>query len=233
MPRLLRHAGIYAVITGDIVNSTRMTVVDLARLSSVLEELAADFARRHPQAMVGRPAVFRGDAWQILLAEPEQALRLAALVTARLHAALDVRVRMSIGIGRINRIHRENITLSTGEAFTLSGQALDAMPRQRRLTGALPARAGILAGWFSIILQLCGGVLEAWTRHQADLVAYALLLEKPTGEAVRAVTGADVSVQAIRASLLGAEWRLIHTVLKQFQATDWAGLCAGPQAKET
>ena len=65
-----RAAGVYAVLTGDLVSSRQLPAERLERTRRLIAEGAARFRRRRPRALSGAPEVFRGDAWQLLLREP-------------------------------------------------------------------------------------------------------------------------------------------------------------------
>ena len=172
---------IYAVITGDIVGSTKLSVAALTHVRVTVGETIRSFASRNPEVVSNRPEFFSGDSWQVLLKEPRAALRLALLVQARLVAVSDVETRAAIGIGSVARLEK-NLATSTGEAFTLSGRALEAITNSFRLTGALPARSVILARWFPAILHMCSGLMSGWTRRQAEVVGLWLSLPNPTHE---------------------------------------------------
>lgn len=217
-----RGAGrVFAVLTGDLVASRQLSAERLARTRRVIAEGAVRFRRRQPRALAGVPEVFRGDAWQLLLAEPRWALRVALLMRALLLARNDVRTRVSIGIGAVEAIDRRRISLSTGEAFTLSGHALDRITGYFDLTGALPERAAPLAGWFPAMLHLCSGLVRPWTRRQAEIVSLALLADNPTHESIAGTLRPRVSKQSVTESLAAARWRPLLEGIRAFEETDW------------
>ena len=217
-----RGAGrVFAVLTGDIVSSRRLSVERLERTRRLIASGAAEFRRRQPRAFSGVPEVFRGDAWQLLLREPRWALRVALLMRALLLARNDVRTRVSIGIGAVEAIDRRRISLSTGEAFTLSGHALDHITGYFDLTGALPERAAPLAAWFPAMLHLCSGLMRSWTRRQAEIVSLALLADNPTHEAIAGSLRPRVSKQSVSESLAAARWRPLLEGIRVFEQSDW------------
>ena len=213
--------GVFAVLTGDIVSSRQLSAGRLGRARGLIAEGAARFRRRQPRALCGMPEVFRGDAWQLLLREPRWALRVALLMRALLLAGSDVRTRVSIGIGAVDVIDRRRISLSTGEAFTLSGHALDHITGYFDLTGALPERAAPLAGWFPAMLHLCSGLVRPWTRRQAEIVSCALLSANPTHESIAGTLRPRVSKQSVTESLAAARWRPLLEGIRVFEQTDW------------
>jgi len=227
-----RAAGrVFAVLTGDLVASRRLSAGRLERTRACLAAGAAQFRRRQPRALCGMPEVFRGDAWQLLLNEPRWALRLALLIRALLLARNDVRTRVSIGIGAVDAVNRRRISLSTGEAFTLSGHALDHITGHFDLTGALPERAAPLERWFPAMLHLCSGLVRPWTRRQAEIVSLALLADNPTHESIAGSLRPRVSKQSVTESLAAARWRPLLEGIRVFEQTDWDSLAglSGPR----
>jgi hypothetical protein len=217
-----RSAGrVFAVLTGDLVSSRRLSAERLERARRLIGEGAARFRRRQPHAISGVPEVFRGDAWQLLLREPRWALRVALLMRALLLAGDEVKTRVSIGIGGVDVIDRRRVSLSTGEAFTLSGHALDSLTGYFDLTGALPERAAPLAAWFPAMLHLCSGLVRPWTRRQAEIVSLALLADNPTHESIAGSLRPRVSKQSVSESLAAARWRPLMEAIRVFEETDW------------
>lgn len=219
---------VFAVLTGDLVGSRRLSAERLERTRSIIATAAAQFRRRERRALCGVPEVFRGDAWQVLLREPRWALRLALLVQAQLLAGSAVRTRISIGVGGVDVIDRRRVSLSTGEAFMLSGHALDHITGYFELTGALPERAAPLAAWFPALLHVCSGLVRPWTRRQAEIVSLALLADNPTHESIAGTLRPRVSKQTVTESLAAARWRPLLEGIRAFEQTDWDGLIARP-----
>jgi hypothetical protein len=215
-------AGVVAVLTGDIIGSSQLSAERLNRARAIVLEGARQFNSRSRRSIVGKPEFFRGDAWQLLLKEPRRALRAALYIRALLCSETGVGTRISLGVGHVDVIDRSRISLSTGEAFTLSGHALDQMTGYFDLSGALPERAGPLVGWFPAILHLSSGLMRHWTRRQAEIVSLALLLDNPTHERIAITLSPPVSKQTVSESLAGASWRTLLEALRAFEATDWA-----------
>lgn len=222
-------AGVFAVLTGDIIGSSKLSAERLDRARAVLLKGARQFHSRSRKAVVGVPEFFRGDAWQLLLKEPGRALRAALYIRAVLSAETSVETRISIGVGGVDVIDPSRISLSTGEAFTLSGHALDQMTGYFDLSGAIPERAGPLVGWFPAILHLSSGLVRPWTRRQAEIVSLALLLGNPTHEQIARSLRPAVSKQTVSESLAGASWRPLLEAIRAFETTDWPGIVGLPR----
>jgi hypothetical protein len=209
------------VLTGDIIKSTELASAKLEDVRRRIAQTVEDFGRARPGAVVGKPDFFRGDAWQVLLCEPGAALRLAILICARLRAKDDVNTRVSLGIGAVEHVFEERISMSTGEAFVLSGRALDGMSAYADLACALPKRAGVLSQWLPVVMLLCSGIVRSWTRRQAELVAVGLSLDNPTQEQIANSLERKVTKQTVQESLASAGWRSLLEMTSVFEQTDW------------
>lgn len=109
-----------SVITGDIINSRKLTN---AVWQSALKGLFSQFGEEP-----GVWEIYRGDSFQIEI-EPEEALKLAILIKAaiRQHKPLDV--RMGIGIGSKDH-SADKVTQSTGSAFIHSGECFEQLEKK-------------------------------------------------------------------------------------------------------
>lgn len=223
---------VYAVLTGDIIASTGLAAEDLGHALELLNNAAGRLTALRPGAVYGAPEVFRGDAWQILLAEPGAALRLALLIKATLRSRVGADTRISVGIGRVEQIVADRISMSTGEAFTLSGRGLDKMTVYFDLTGALPERAGPMTRWLPAVMHLCSGLARRWTRRQAETVAEGLVLENPTQERIAKSLPRTVAKQTVQESLAGAGWRALIEAVWTFEQTDWSALAGQTPSRD-
>ncbi len=217
-------AKVVAVLTGDVIGSTKLPAERLSRARDLVVEAARRFRLRRPRTLYGTPEFFRGDAWQLLVQDPGEALRAALLIRAMLFAELEVTTRISIGVGGVDVINRTHISLSRGEAFTLSGRALDTMTGYFDLTGALPERAGLLLRWFPAALHLCSGLIRPWTRRQAEIVGLALLQERATHAEIAKALRPRVTKQTVTESLAGAGWRNVLEAIRACEATPWGSV---------
>ena len=122
-----------AVITADIVNSTKILDKDRKLLSEILDKIIQELQ------FVGmlRCEMYMGDSFQVLVEDYQYAIKIAILIRLGLiksnllgKAKLDA--RMVIGIGDVS--YEDNkIILSDGEAFRLSGRAFDSLGKKRIL----------------------------------------------------------------------------------------------------
>lgn len=205
----------YAVLTGDVVKSSKLTA---AQLESVRECVlaAVDQARGWRRGIVkGKAEFYRGDAWQVLLADISHALRVALLIRASVIAQGIADTRVSIGLGTVENLSRTRVSLSTGEAFVLSGHALDDLSGTTRLT--IAASRHPVAPWLRTAALLCDALVNQWTARQAEIVALILESREITHEKIASRMTPPVSQQAVSKALTGAGWPAVEDLLITFE----------------
>lgn len=207
---------LYAVITGDIVKSSKLTAAELEKLPGVIAEaLGRVPAVCPPGTEIPAFSIFRGDSFQILT-PPDCALKTLILVRAGLRTAYPKRlanavdVRSAIAIGRVEKI-AGNITESIGEAFTLSGHLLDKMPRNRQtiFTSGEENRDKEL----NTALSLADEIIRKWTAGQAELVKY--LMKNASQVEISAKTG--ISQPSARSKIKTMGWQGISDLLVRYE----------------
>ncbi len=222
---------VYAVLTGDLVDSTGHPSQEKA--SSMLKKLASKFSETHPDVVIGKLDVFRGDSWQLCLAEPALALEAALFMRTGLKASplsklrlLDSRI--AIGFGQVDHINKKSISESSGPAFLASGEALDALQRDSspekkqcmRIRWANKDRAVRMLD--EIVLPLLDLQISEWSRTQSISVYGALLglTQKETArhEFVIAGNNKPTSQQSIQKALNRTHWHsFIRPTLDEIQ----------------
>ena len=220
----MTHPKLYAVLTGDIVKSSRLSLRQLELVRSVLAG-AVGVVRRWQQGLVkDKPDFFRGDAWQLLLTDPAWALRVGVYLRAALLAKGSADTRVSIGLGRVDKVSSSRISLSMGEAFTLSGHGLDNMTQYSRMTIEIPGVAGPLSGWLPVVGHLCDSLMGQWTPRQAEVVCVALDPSGPDHDRIANLLKPAVSKQAVAKALNGASWYAIREAARLFETTSWKAI---------
>lgn len=170
---------IVAVLSGDVVNSTKMTAVQLAAVRAALQR-AVEQARAWSDAPMYGPDFYRGDAWQLVLEDPRWFLRVAIwMKTALAVGEFKAQTRIAIGIGEAEALDAEIVSRSIGDAFTLSGRALDAMGKRRDMILALPEGRGGLS-WLAAQVSVCDYIVSRWTRSQAEVALPLLVPDAPS-----------------------------------------------------
>jgi hypothetical protein len=214
----------YAVLTGDIIQSSRLSSNQLESVRSSLIASVNAVRRWKPGLVKGKPEFFRGDAWQLLLADAAMALRVGIFLRASLLSRGLADSRVAIGLGEVEEISRERVSLSTGQAFVLSGKALDRMTLYSNMTIEVPKSAGPLSGWLSVVGHLCDSLIGQWTTRQAELVRAAVNPKEPDSENIGQSLKPAVSKQAVAKGLSGANWYVIREAVRAFEETSWDAL---------
>ncbi len=196
-----------AVLTGDIVGSTRAPDA-LERTMTLVAATAAQVGRWGAPTRFTR---YRGDGWQMAVAEPGQALRVALLLVAGLRAAGAQETRIAIGVGAAQSMGTGSLADARGEAFERSGRALDAMPAKGRLC---IDGAGLTA-LHPIVVEMAADRAARWTKPQAEAMLSYLQPEAPTLEAI--ARPLDVTTQSVGDRVQAAGGPVIRRLLRQWE----------------
>jgi hypothetical protein len=202
---------IHAVLTGDLIGSTEAAPPAVERAMAVLAEAARGVAGWRPGADA-RFTRYRGDGWQIHVADAGLGLRAAMALIARLRAAdLGLATRAAIGIGGVDSLGTTSLADARGTAFEASGHALDALGRSRRLTidghGVAPLHHGVV--------DLLDERSTRWTKPQAEATALYLHPDDPTLTDIAPLLG--ISAQAVNYRLAGAGAPAIRRALQAWE----------------
>lgn len=213
---------LYAVITGDVVNSSVLAPEKRERLPGVLrdsyDELRASFPGQLPLPL----SIFRGDGWQMVLPAAGKALTVALSFRSRfLFRAARSRqkqkpydLRLAIGIGGIDFIPDEATHEGDGGAFRCSGRALEEMRAPHRMAFAFPGnpREEILA----VVVELMDALFMGWTPGQACAVAGSLegLTQQQIGERW---PGGAVRQQTVARHLERASFATVRSATERFE----------------
>lgn len=209
---------VHVVLTGDLVASAESTPSSVDAAVRALEAGATEVAlwTGHDTHFTR----FRGDGWQLYLDTPDLSLAAVLLLVATLRArrtGLDTRV--AVGFGAIDGLgeSRKGLSDASGEAFTLSGRALDEMPRHRRIALAGP---GVVRRWHEVVFDMAHWIAGRWTPEQAEAVSLALdPRERRTQADMAGILG--VTRQAVQARLSGAGWDAVVGAVTAVREHDW------------
>jgi hypothetical protein len=162
---------IYAVITGDIVKSGKFGR-DREKALKTLKDVLNSLHKFKSKSIRGISDIFRGDSFQIVISEPKHALETAIYLKAQLLSRIikgkSINVRIAVGIGEIESLNSKNIKESDGEAFRLSGSALDGISKYRRFS----IKSGIdeLNKQLEFISSSIDSITRRWSPEQAEAI---------------------------------------------------------------
>jgi len=198
-----------AVLTGDLVQSTRASADAVTVAMATLTHAAQDIA-----IWAGadtRFTRFRGDGWQMVLTQRQDlALRAALYLTAALKAGKGgLQTRVAVAEGEMTAPGSRDLSDAMGPAFTMAGRVLDEMKGQ--ITLALPGMTPIAMGF----LELLGPLLARWTPEQAEAMRLALVPRPPTRKEM--ARSLQISEQAVSLRLRGAHEAALLNALRHWE----------------
>ncbi|MEW6382256.1 MAG: SatD family protein [bacterium] len=165
----------YAAITGDVVGSTRFSADQREKVLSTLKSSFEAVEDTLPGALCAPFAVYRGDSFQGVLDRPELALRAVLIIRAGLNRGfvsgnrrLRMDARMAVGIGSIDFLPKGLSSEGDGEAFRLSGPALDKMKGDQRLV--IRTRWPEVNAEFDAECALLDVLISKWSAEQAQAI---------------------------------------------------------------
>lgn len=200
-----------AILTGDLVGSTEASPAALESAMDALAEAARGAAAWTPGSDA-RFTRFRGDGWQVHVAEPPLALRTALVLVAALRASdAGLATRVAIGIGKVEGLGTDTLADAHGPAFEASGRALDHMLRTRRLT----VEGDGVTALHRIIVELLDDRTGRLSREQAEALALYLHPDNPTLTDIAPRLG--ISPQAVNYRLAGVGGTAIRHALRDWE----------------
>lgn len=201
-----------AIITGDIVDSTKM---DGKERDSMLKAIQSLPELLRPVTEISLE-IFRGDSFQIGVPEPQESLRIATAIRACLRSnnfhgsSRQWDARMAIGIGTLD-YEAPNLATSDGEAYRLSGSALDCIGK---------SRLKIATGWpdvndeLEVATTFADDIISSWTTAQSRIMFQSLVYRKTHQEIGNDL---EISRQAVDKALKAAKETLIENYIKRFE----------------
>ena len=203
---------IKGVITGDIVDSTSIPLEKRAGLlecmSSVLDDIKQSYSLNYEY--------FRGDSVQIVVDNPSDSLVVTVLFRVGLRVKTEKEltimcdVRLSVGIG-MTEFLGGNVNVSDGEAFRLSGRALDQMGKS---TFCLSTPWEEINEEFGVSLPFVDDIISGLTTGQASALYYSLL-KNFTKKEIASVMGQ--TSQNVSRLLILAKEKQIRNLINRFR----------------
>jgi len=158
-----------AVITADIVNSTKLSKAEYKRLMKSLEETLQPYQHEF----------FRGDSFQVFVKSPDEALKVllqARTVAMKLSESSPSDIRASIGIGQV-KLPVKSFQTASGDVFILSGRSFDKMVKDERLIIVSDEKNKAVNLGLKLISQFIDYLFQRLTFKQAAVV-YELLMDR-------------------------------------------------------
>jgi len=196
-----------AVLTGDIVNSTKLSAAKEKKLLTIFNKVLLEY----------KFDFYRGDSFQVFVKNPFEALKVALLCrTAAISISKSDKinlsdVRISIGLGEV-KLPVRNLSTAKGEAFILSGRAFDELSvNNTRLAISVTNSLGNTA--LQISADYLNTIFKMMTGKQAEVIF----------ELLKGQTQLEVSVllkkskSTIHQHVTAGRWNEIDKLLKQYE----------------
>lgn len=208
----IRKKTIGAVLTGDIVNSTKLLPTQEERLIKKLKDVLDKFLGRHLHKF------YRGDSFQVYMDKPEDALlmalkcrTLAIEIAGKEEAGVVSDIRISIGIGEVNLPIRD-LGIAKGEAFLLSGRRFDVLQEaEQRL--AIVSGEPLADIGFQVMADYLDSIYSKMTGKQAEVIIE--LLSNTTQQQLAETLKKSKSTISQLAN--AGRWPEIERLLKQYE----------------
>lgn len=199
--------GIRAVLTGDIVNSTRLGKANERKLLRILKQILYSYLFEF----------YRGDSFQAYLKSPGSAFRIALLCrTAAISIPLEDEtvssdVRISIGVGKVSTTVK-TLASAKGEAFLLSGRAFDEIAISDTRLSIVSFNKLANAG-LQVVADYANAIFKTMTSKQAEVI-FELLNGKTQLEIAKKFKRTK---STINQHVSAGKWNEIERLLKQYE----------------
>lgn len=208
---------VYAILTGDIVGSSKLTTTQRKKLLGILKKTSQELRRMYKNIVPFKIDIFRGDSWQLFVADPKFSLRIALLFRSTLKGKMDIRgfdSKIFIGVGTIDSLPGERVSLGHGEAFILSGRGLENL-RKNRMGIDYPAFDK--NDYLKVIIELVDVFASNWTVKQSIAIRGALK-DWSQQRIAESWEGDELTQQAVQKHLVSSHWSAIESVLNKIEA---------------
>lgn len=193
-----------AVLTCDIIESSLLSAEELTAFQQKIESLG-------DERILILSQFYRGDSFQ-LATKPADALEIAVRIRIemkRIHEKNDVRI--SVGIGKVSTLN-ENVLLSTGSAFEISGKNLDQL-KNRKLNLLIQTEDLLLNDELETYCYFADVIMNGFTKIQSNIIFYKLQGLDQAGIA----NISEISQPAVSKSLKTANWQTIERFMKRYK----------------
>ena len=199
---------IQAVITGDIVNSTKLKAAKEKKLLMILQEVLLPYQFEF----------YRGDSFQVYQKNATAALKTALLcrtaaicITPGIDENTAADVRISIGIGLV-KAPVKTLSNAKGEAFVLSGRSFDEIAKTNTRLAISTSNALAHEG-LQVIADYINAIFKVMTSKQATVIFE--LLKGQTQQVV--ADKLKKSKSTIHQHVSSGRWAEIEKFLQQYQ----------------
>lgn len=206
----------YAVITGDIIGSTKLSIIERKALHNIMQKGSVELRKVFGKTVPLDVDIFRGDGWQIVIYDPKISLRVGLFYRAFIKAymaSIKVDTRMAIGVGTIDFIPGDKVSEGDGEAYRNSGKILEDISKScyMRFVFSESLNSEII----DTIVQLVDVIAMRWSSKQALAVLGAL--QGWHQEKIASLWLNPIKQQTVQEHLESADWRAVKIAVDLFE----------------
>ncbi len=206
----------YAVVTGDIVDSSKLSVEERQRLHRNMKDGSKVLRKVFKESIPLDVDVFRGDSWQLLVADPAVSLRIGLFYRAFLRAAAaasKIDTRMAIAIGTVDFVPDDRVSGGDGQAYRYSGKALEEMTKASNMCFRFPERE--IEESLDVLVHLLDVLAMNWSDKQALAITGALQGLKQ--EEIGSLWKPAITQQSVNRHLQRAGWFPVEKAIGFFE----------------
>lgn len=201
-----------AIITGDIVDSTKMSAEERKSMLLMLQslpELLSTFTKIDLE-------IFRGDSFQIRVWNPIDSLKVALAIRTHIRSFKFAEhnrqwdARMAIGVGTVE-FENGTIATSDGEAYRSSGRRLDSIGKYR-LTIETPWKE--VNKELRVSTAFADDIISGWTQSQSRVMFQSLTTSLTHAE-IGSILG--ITRQMVDKALRAGKEDLINLYINRFE----------------
>ncbi|MBA4375286.1 MAG: hypothetical protein C0401_03820 [Anaerolinea sp.] len=210
---------ILAVLTGDIVGSTKLEADRRLFLYKTFPVLSALLKEKYPEEISYRISNFRGDGWQIIVNHPKKAFEISLFIRTFIRFTFRTEkldTRIAIGIGPIQFIPDDNVSAGDGPAYTISGRLLESFTSNCMGIGFTAARSELSAKSVESMVTLLDHIITSWGPGQCQAVFLALQ-SLTQAEIAGRWTPRPIKQSSVSKSLKTAGWEQVKLGISAFE----------------
>jgi hypothetical protein len=208
-----------AVLTGDLESSTHMTADEL---EAVIRAIKHEAVLLKKAGYVSDLEFYRGDSFQVLVLQPEMALRAALVLKTSVNRMLPPGAKqknrrkvvydtaISIGLGEVSK--EQPVRVQNEKPHILSGKGLDQLKEQHLTLGLFTGHEENDKTYIAM-LTLVNWLMKQWSVNSAELVYYKL--KQKTEQEISEIL--DISQSAVNQRSNVACWHGIDRLLNHYQ----------------
>lgn len=192
-----------AVITADIVNSTRLSKPGVKK---IVKHIGSVFAGHKLE-------FFRGDSFQAYIKNPGEALHIILLArTGAIQLSSGVSdIKVSLGIDMVT-LPLKQLNTASGDAFVLSGRVFDIMKTERRLYISANEKHEIINTGLRLLAQFTDYLFLHMTAKQAAVV-FELLMNMSQVDIAKKLKKSQATIHK---HIQSAGWPEIEKLLTEY-----------------